>query len=195
MEGKKDLKIVCLSDTHNHHREIDIPKCDLLLHSGDFTSFGRQAHLDDFDRWLGDVPCTNKVVCPGNHENVLKSIELKNANYVSQQLVQIDGWNIFGTKFLWPNESNPKYDDIPNKTNILITHGPPQGIMDGGKGCPALTRRIKNLKLLKLVVFGHIHDQHGMIEKDGVIYVNAAMCREKDLAGHPPIVIDLKWSM
>jgi hypothetical protein len=35
---------------------------------------------------------------------------------------------------------------IPNDTDILVTHGPPQGILDGGQGCPALRPAVIRVK-------------------------------------------------
>ena len=39
------MKIVCISDTHNLHRGLDLPAGDILIHAGDFTKFGELEHL------------------------------------------------------------------------------------------------------------------------------------------------------
>lgn len=39
-EGKKSLKIVCISDTHGMHRKMKIPEGDVLVHAGDITMKG-----------------------------------------------------------------------------------------------------------------------------------------------------------
>eukprot|EP00026_Physarum_polycephalum_P013531 Phypoly_transcript_13943.p1 GENE.Phypoly_transcript_13943~~Phypoly_transcript_13943.p1 ORF type:complete len:170 (+),score=18.54 Phypoly_transcript_13943:470-979(+) len=87
---------------------------------------------------------------------------------------------------------------IPKDTDILITHNPPLMILDlawvGGKpsetknkcehcqnvhvqkthwGCPHLAQRVASIAP-KVHVFGHVHDDDGHQEKDGVMYVNAA---------------------
>ena len=31
------MKIVCISDTHEKHKQLDLPKGDVLIHAGDFT--------------------------------------------------------------------------------------------------------------------------------------------------------------
>ena len=55
---------------------------------------------------------------------------------------------------------------IPPDVDILITHGPPKHHLDvyrDSKGCPHLLKEIWRVhKSLKLVVFGHIHDGHGI---------------------------------
>ncbi|KAJ7154661.1 Metallo-dependent phosphatase-like protein [Mycena filopes] len=50
-------------------------------------------------------------------------------------------------------------------TDILLTHGPPQSILDltnkgAGAGCPALAARLPELRP-RLHVFGHIHEARG----------------------------------
>mmetsp|Transcript_9376 Transcript_9376/g.13446 ORF Transcript_9376/g.13446 Transcript_9376/m.13446 type:complete len:86 (+) Transcript_9376:184-441(+) len=37
-ETQDITRIACISDTHGEHRNIPIPKCDILIHGGDFTS-------------------------------------------------------------------------------------------------------------------------------------------------------------
>jgi hypothetical protein len=47
------LTIVCISDTHELHRELDVPNGDILIHAGDFTMFSKSAAaILDFNAWL-----------------------------------------------------------------------------------------------------------------------------------------------
>lgn len=74
----------------------------------------------------------------------------------------------------------PHWDMIPDDTNILVTHGPPMGILDLTSrgiyaGCQDLLERIKQLKQLKLHLFGHIHEAHGIVTDEGMTYSNASM--------------------
>lgn len=75
------VTIVCISDTHGHHRELTMPKGDILIHAGDFTLFGRDTPrnstgnvqendnpLLDFNDWLGSLDYKYKIVVNGNHE-------------------------------------------------------------------------------------------------------------------------------
>ena len=65
------LTIVLISDTHELHREVNIPPGDLLIHAGDFTMNSMSAEkLIDFNEWLGDLPHALRVVIPGNHDFV-----------------------------------------------------------------------------------------------------------------------------
>ncbi|KAG8685915.1 hypothetical protein FRC08_012843 [Ceratobasidium sp. 394] len=90
---------------------------------------------------------------------------------------------------------------VPENTEILVTHGPPFGILDVARricesvGCPALAQTVLGrLSKLRLHVFGHIHEGRGAEVRVGaagqdVVFVNAA-CR--DLKHPIPVVVDLK---
>jgi 3',5'-cyclic AMP phosphodiesterase CpdA len=68
------MKIVCISDTHELHRELDVPAGDLLIHAGDFSFAQNSAlrvALRDFNGWLGELRHHYKVVVPGNHDVLL----------------------------------------------------------------------------------------------------------------------------
>lgn len=68
------MEIVCISDTHNRHRELTLrPDIlgtgDVLVHSGDFTNLGTLAELREFVDWFAAVPgFRHKVLVAGNHD-------------------------------------------------------------------------------------------------------------------------------
>ena len=55
--SRRNVRVVCISDTHGHHRELTavLPKGDVLIHAGDYTSLGDEQHAYDFNDWLGEV--------------------------------------------------------------------------------------------------------------------------------------------
>ncbi|KAH8819963.1 Metallo-dependent phosphatase-like protein [Xylogone sp. PMI_703] len=59
-------------------------------------------------------------------------------------------------------EAEQQWNQIPDDTDILITHGPPLGYLDGDRksGCKVLTSTLWRVRPL-LHVFGHIHEGHG----------------------------------
>ena len=91
-----------------------------------------------------------------------------------------------------------RWGDIPNDTDILITHGPPHGIRDfivdrSGTlqvGCELLRERVNTLKLL-LHVFGHIHGAYGAAYIDETGFVNASICDERYEPINKPLVFDV----
>ena len=208
----KKMKIVCISDTHNQHNEINIPEGDILIHAGDFTTLGKFDEITSFNSWLGELPHKHKIIIAGNHDrlfesdpNLAKSL-ITNAIYLQDSGIEIEGLNIWGTPvsprfYDWAfnkdrGEEIKKYWDlIPKNTDILITHCPPYNILDmtySGEyvGCYDLAKKIKVIKP-KICIFGHIHQSYGMIKKDGIIYINACSLDEQYKPKHEPIVIEL----
>ena len=67
----KSIRLVLISDTHELHRELDVPDGDILIHCGDISMMSRSlAAIEDFDDWLGGLPHKVKLLVPGNHEFV-----------------------------------------------------------------------------------------------------------------------------
>jgi predicted phosphodiesterase len=68
------IRVVCVSDTHGKHRNVDVPPGDVLVHAGDWTHFGKRNDADDLNTWLGELAADRAlgfqhiVVVNGNHE-------------------------------------------------------------------------------------------------------------------------------
>ena len=85
---------------------------------------------------------------------------------------------------------------IPEDTDVLITHSPPNFIRDFTPsnlaiGCELLACHVERVKPL-LHVFGHIHHSYGAVQKEHTMFVNASTCTERYVPSNKPIVIDLK---
>ena len=61
-------KLVCLSDTHSYHNQINVPAGDILIHAGDITYRGEMDVIEDFVSWIKRLPHKYKIVVFGNHE-------------------------------------------------------------------------------------------------------------------------------
>ena len=89
---------------------------------------------------------------------------------------------------------------IPDDTDVLITHGPPNEIRDhvqdrGGVrnvGCELLRFRIEQLSNLLVHIFGHIHGSYGAVLKKDTLFVNASTCTEQYEPINKPLIVDLK---
>lgn len=57
-------------------------------------------------------------------------------------------------------------ETVPSHTDIILTHGPPRGHLDGFKksGCTFLAQEVIRVRP-RLVVYGHIHVGHGVEER------------------------------
>lgn len=62
------MKIVCISDTHNRHKEIDCGKGDIIIHAGDATGRGQSGEIEPFLKWYGSQDYTYKIFVAGNHD-------------------------------------------------------------------------------------------------------------------------------
>jgi len=49
------LRIACISDTHGNHRQVSVPKCDVLIHAGDFTRAGEISTIQDLSAYFGQI--------------------------------------------------------------------------------------------------------------------------------------------
>lgn len=212
------MRIVCISDTHNANESIAVPDGDLLIHSGDATNRGSEAEVRAFLAWFGGLPHAHKVFVAGNHdwlfernENLARLLAKKaGITYLQDSSVTIGGFRIYGSPwqprfFDWAFNLNrgaeiaEKWRQIPDDTEILITHGPPHGILDEvpraysieNTGCEELRNRIADLSDLRLHVFGHIHCGYGTHEEGCVRFVNASTCDEEYDARQSPIIVDL----
>ena len=65
------MRITHISDTHNKHNQLNglLPGGDLLIHSGDISSLGRETEVKRFVKWFNDINnYTNKIFIAGNHD-------------------------------------------------------------------------------------------------------------------------------
>jgi hypothetical protein len=186
-------RLVLISDTHGKHRELDMPPGDVLIHAGDFTRFGRRADAEDFDDWLASLPYAERLVVLGNHEaNAEWAGEagtiLAHATLLSDAFIRLAcGVGVYGTAFYWPADGpgawRPPYDAIPRAADVIVSHGPCAGRVDGGMGCGYLLEHVERVRPL-LVVSGHVHEARGVIEGgSSVTFVNASNANPRDGGG------------
>jgi hypothetical protein len=84
---------------------------------------------------------------------------------------------------------------IPSDVDVLITHGPPARILDMtvsnvNAGCAQLLARVQEIKP-KLHVFGHIHEDYGLVKHGPTTFVNASICGLCYRPVNKPIVVEL----
>ena len=128
-------------------------------------------------------------------------IELEDAgiHYLQDEMIELEGKKIYGSPwtpwfyewaFMFPRSDPVKghpaagraWAKIPAGLDVLVTHGPPQDILDlaprgDHPGCPLLRKRVEQVKP-KLHLFGHIHGGYGRTEIDGTTFGNVALCDE-----------------
>lgn len=191
------VRIVVISDTHNKHNSFVVPPGDVLIHCGDMTNRGSAPELAEVNAWLGGQPHEHKLVICGNMDQRLESCAskevrqgfLSSARYLEDEEVEVLGLRIYGSPYtpkfcgawqLRPEEAEGKWAMVPEGLDILVTHGPPQGVLDAvGRGvhagCERLLSRVQQVRP-RYHFFGHIHEQGGksVVSGDGTTFANAA---------------------
>ncbi len=208
------VRVVCLSDTHNRQGQFEVPGGDLLVHAGDLTGRGTLPEVAAALEWIAALPHPEKVVVAGNHDFLferdgpLARSLVKNARYLEGTAVEAAGLRIWGGPWQprfgdWAfnvDRGEPlaeKWKAIPEGLDILVTHGPPMGILDRAFtgeeiGCEALRDRIAAMERPpRLHVFGHIHESYGIHKTPATIFANASICDIRYAAVNAALVIDL----
>ena len=181
------MKILHISDTHGCHRRLrDLPEADVVVHSGDFTMNGSEQEALDFLNWFCDLPYLQKIFICGNHDECLYGAKVDglddNVHYLCNSGVEIGGVKFYGVPMFMgdciTDRQSKHYANIPDDTDVLITHTPPLGVLDFDDninyGSEELLSRIAAVRP-RLHLFGHIHSQHGTKSLYGTIFSNGAV--------------------
>ena len=131
--------------------------------------------------------------------------------YLQDSPVVIEGVKFYGAPWT-PNfynwafmpergseELHRKWKIVPEDVDVLITHGPPHLILDktdpkyGGNnvGCELLREEVLNRIKPKVHVFGHIHGDYGILDYEGIKFVNAASCDRSYDPTREPLVVEI----
>lgn len=204
-----------ISDTHGMHNYLTVPKgIDMIIHSGDASNYMdpiiNHNEMWDFKEWWNNLEVKYKIYVAGNHDtSIEKGIFSKNnlenndnSFYLENDEVEIEGLKFYGSPYqpLFGNWSFQRADNklfkmwenIPEDTDILITHGPPKGILDLAEnrdhkleycGDKHLFNRVMQIKP-KYHLFGHIHNNgdqinEGMRMYESITFVNSSCVTDR----------------
>lgn len=189
------MRLVITSDTHGVHHRVKIPDGDVLIHAGDCTDTGSLNELAAFNQFLEKLDHPSKILVAGNHDLCFEQFPgearevFDQGMYLEDSVATLGGLKIYGSP--WQPEfldyafnlerGRPlaeKWALIPEDTDILVTHGPPKGILDKTSfgprvGCAQLRERVRQVEP-KLHIFGHIHEADGVVERGNTVFVNAS---------------------
>lgn len=192
------VKIWHISDTHGLHEGLPIVDADIVIHSGDVSnSLSPEINSNevlDFVGWFSQLPTQFKIFVPGNHDfslekfpSIKDEFKKNGINLLINEQIEINGFKFWGSPYtprlsesytswgwgLNRNEMDKVWRLIPLDIDVLITHGPPKGILDlcrdyNDKKIPAqagdqvlLNKVIEVSPIYHL--FGHIHDEKSYI--------------------------------
>jgi len=191
-------KLVFISDTHGQHEQLELPKGDILIHAGDVSKSGNKLEVENFLNWFSKLDFAGKVFIAGNHDFYFESASQKEIEnlipkgviYLNDSMAKIQGISFWGSPiqpwffdFAFNRQRGQSirrhWELIPKNVDVLVTHGPPYGILDETAkkekvGCADLLEKIESITA-KIHAFGHIHEAYGMLEKDETVYINASV--------------------
>jgi len=184
----------------------DLPPADIIIHSGDMSMAGTGKEVYDFIEWFGALDYKYKIFIAGNHDycldhkkpDIIQSFLPENCFYLYNDGVTIEGMKFWGIPFFFSDDVNGLYPNlirkIPVRTDILITHRPPLGILDTANkityGCPDLLDAVLKVRPY-YHLFGHIHDAYGMNETEYTMYINAALVDEQYNLVNKPFLLEI----
>lgn len=209
------MKVILISDTHGYHRDVVVPEGDLLVHAGDWSMTGEDEIIKDFADWLGEQPHKHKIVIAGNHD---RSVEFfpetyiprirEHATYLDCSGCEFDKktfwgspWTPFFHSDYWRFHTTTKeqrkkmWANIPDNLDLLITHGPPNRVLDKTlegdyAGDIELLLEIA-VKVPRFHVFGHIHEGYGQRKEGSTTFINASLLNSQYALVNKPIEIIL----
>jgi predicted phosphohydrolase len=204
------MRLVAVADTHLFHDELVVPEGDVFIHAGDACRGGTMEELALAVQWIRALPHRHKLFVAGNHDWAFlrhpvhaRRLMGSSITYLEDSEITLDGVRFWGSPWQptfhdWAfnlPRGEPlaaKWALIPEGIDVLITHGPPQGVGDrssmaGRQGCLDLRRRAEEVKP-PLHFFGHIHEDGGAWSREGTTYVNCTTweCERR------PTVIDVE---
>ena len=189
-------KIWMISDTHGCHEQLPKAIADIVIHSGDCSNrrepVFNQFEVKSFIDWYASLDIQYKVFVAGNHDTSIwkglispSYIKDKGIIYLEHSGVEIEGINIWGSPYTptfgegWAwnvrrDRLTQTWLSIPVELDILVTHGPPKGILDISVDREDNIEFCGDLALYKAVInreikyhqFGHIHN-NGDIQNAG----------------------------
>jgi predicted phosphodiesterase len=212
--------------TKHNQVTSSLPGGDVLIHAGDISSMGYRHEIQDFIKWFSGLDnYKHKILIAGNHDWGFQTepkatehlLELNpGCEYLQDNLFLIgdDTDNYEDMVKVWGSPWQPEFynwafnlprqgwelgvhwNQIPEDTEILITHGPPFGHLDTVKlnptfntGCELLRERVDVVKP-KIHVFGHIHTGYGYKFDGNTHFFNAAVLDEQYYFTQKPMTVD-----
>lgn len=183
--------------------------------------------IKDFCKWFDGQNYNSKIFIAGNHDRMFedfpeRAMEIVNSykliTYLQDSWIKLGDDGQFNDETMVKIYGSPwqpwfydwafnlpkggpglmsKWEAIPEDTDILITHGPPQDHLDvsgppyneGHLGC-ALLREKVDAQPPKIHVFGHIHGSYGYKFHNGTHFFNASILNERYDYVNKPVTFD-----
>jgi Icc-related predicted phosphoesterase len=214
------MRLVAFSDTHGQHEEVTIPECDVVVFAGDACRYGSRDEFIEFVNWYVKIPAV-RILVPGNHDFCTQkylgfgkeACLNRGIFYLADDFVTINGITFYGFpwtppygNFAWMADEAEMYDKLKKisvDVDVMISHGPPAGILDRSRktreftGSSAIYRFIteeynwpnKRDRDVSLHIFGHIHENYGRNRSNGCLFLNSSVLNlDYEMANKPHVI-------
>ena len=177
------MKAVFISDTHTRHEQVVLPQAMFSSTAGTSVAKARSRRRKTSSTGSrcsrfstrSSLPAIT-IVAPRSRQPAFVASFPRAVVYLENEGVEIEGLRIWGspiTPWFWDfafnrgrgAEIDRYWQQIPTGLDILLTHGPPQGVLDlttrgDDAGCADLRNRVLLTKP-RFHLFGHIHEAYG----------------------------------
>jgi Icc-related predicted phosphoesterase len=181
----------------------NLPKADVIVHSGDTSFAGSDNEVLDFLNWFCDLDYPHKIFVAGNHDNCLYDGKIEglpdNVHYLYHSGIEIENVKFWGVPlFVEDSIRNGRIEylmtQIPENTQVLISHSPPYGILDFDDnthyGCSDLQKVVGQINP-RYHLFGHVHAAYGIKKWKQTTFVNAAIMSELYEFKNKPFLLEI----
>lgn len=191
-----------ISDTHCLHSLLQVPDVDIIIHSGDCSNT-RDPHINAnevlaFLEWYSRLTAPIKILVAGNHDTSIERRLIRRDQIADMGIIYLENqtatipyqgkdMHIWGSPYTptfgnnWAfnikrSKINAVWDNMDEGVDIVVTHGPPKGILDRTLksmgvlemvGCENLRKRILQTRPM-YHLFGHVHDSKAIHNNFGV---------------------------
>ena len=136
----KGKRLFAFSDTHGRHRDLSIPQsADILVCVGDVVSDFQENGLEDFLDWFSSCPAKLRLFIPGNHEVIFDICPEETRYLIPANITLLEDCGIEYEGITFYSISSRKIQQmewigeecgLSVDTDFLITHIPPEGVLD-----------------------------------------------------------------
>lgn len=178
------------------------------------ASFQADWLQEEFQPWLDSLGGQVRHVLAvwGNHDFVgepnrfgVEPPALEGITLLNDESIVIDGVKFHGTPWVpglprWAFYGSEEFlkaraESIPSDVDVLISHGPPYGTADFvapqfgslSVGDRAMAGTLGSLYSPQVFICGHIHEQYGTHEHNGVYVANVSYVDENYVPGNRPM--------
>jgi Icc-related predicted phosphoesterase len=211
------VRVAAISDTHGRQNWV-MPPCDVFIHAGDMTGRGSLQETAMFAASLRErmnVPGgpQHAILVPGNHDEcfeqmpgAVRGLFDSNVHILSGKSIVLDELCFYGSPWTPPFMNwyfmadevrlAALYENMPASVDILITHGPPFGILDPGwkvthAGSTSLADAVAR-RSIKHHVFGHLHAAGGQsVQQGDTTFYNVSACDEEYRLMNQPRMLEV----